>query len=141
MDFAVVNALGANHWSQTALGSGLAAEEEDKRKRRHNNMEARCTERGLTFWPVVFEQQGGQSKAAYAVTRAIAEAVAIREGSIAADIQQEINQRVAILLARATASMISRRQLGGHTHLQRPWRAQQTLVMEDDEVDEGVDPR
>jgi hypothetical protein len=43
-------------------------------------MEERCRAQGLTFWPIVLEQQGGRSKAAEIATRAIAEALAIREG-------------------------------------------------------------
>ena len=140
LDFAVVNALGSNHWSQTAVKGGMAAEDEDQRKRRHNNTEARCAERGLTFWPVIFEQQGGQSKAAYAATRAIAEAVADREGGRASDIRQEMNQRVAILLARATASMIARRQprfqARQRAFTARSWQAINGL--RDDDSDEDV---
>ena len=29
LDFEVVNALGSNHWSQTAVKGGMAAEDED----------------------------------------------------------------------------------------------------------------
>ena len=111
-DFAVVNALGPDHWSATASGSGGAAEQFDQRKRRNNQTEAKCRQAGLSFWPMVFEQQGGKSKAADAATRAISEAVAEKEGRKAATIRHELNNRVAILLARAAAAMIARRQAG-----------------------------
>ena len=113
LDFAVVNALGQSHWSQTAQGSGYAAEAYDTHKRLHNRTEAGCREQGLTFWPVVFEQQGGQSKAAFAATKAISEAVAGREGTRPDTVRSEINQRTAVILARATAAMITRRQFRG----------------------------
>jgi hypothetical protein len=119
-DFAIVNALGPGHWSQTAGASGSAAEQYDQQKRRRNNTETRCRERRLAFWPVVFEQQGGRSKAAHAAIVALAEAVGNREGCEAATIRHEINQRLAVLLARSTASMIARRQRGG-PRIPTPW--------------------
>ena len=50
-DFAVVNALGPDHWSRTAIASGNAAEEYDSSKRRRSNIEERCRAQGLTFYP------------------------------------------------------------------------------------------
>ena len=72
------------------------------------------------FWPIVFEQQGGQSKATDKATRAIAEAVANCEGCKADTIRSEMNQRIAIILARAGAAMISRRQPGVRGGLDQP---------------------
>ena len=109
-DFAVVNALGPSHWAQTSSGSGSAAEAYDAGKRQRRQTEARCREQGLTFWPVVFEQQGGRSKAAQAAIRAIAEAIAMREGCEAKTVQRAMEDRLAVLLARGTATMIARRQ-------------------------------
>ena len=109
-DFAVINALGPDHWSRTTIGSGEAAESYDGRKRRHNGTEARCREQGLLFWPIVFEQQGGCSKAADKATRAIAKAVAEREGRKESVVREEFRQIIAVILARSGAAMIKRRQ-------------------------------
>ena len=129
-DFAIVNALGPSHWSQTVARVGGAAEGYDSQKRRHNRTEARCREQGLTFWPLVFEQQGGCSKAADAATRAIANAVANIEGCKAATIRKEIRQRIAVILARSVAAMIARRQpLRVDGARRPPWRqVAKTLV-------------
>ena len=55
-DFAIINALGQGHWSETAISGRRAAETyEDTHKRRHQNTEARCQAEGLRFWPVVLE--------------------------------------------------------------------------------------
>ena len=131
-DFAVVNALGPSHWTETARGSGEAAEAYDALKRRRNSTEIRCQEQGLRFWPVVFEQQGGRSKAAAAATRAVAEAVAMREGSKPETVLGEINQRLAIVLARATASMINRRQPACHSSRPTWITAASRSVLDDD---------
>ena len=108
-DFAVVNALGQSHWAQTASGSGRAAEAYDQQKRGHNRTEERCREHGLTFLLVVLEQQGGNSGAANAAVRAVAEAVATREGIDPAEVKRDMEYRLSLVLARATASMIQRR--------------------------------
>ena len=109
-DFAVVNALGPGQWPETTTGSGASAEAYDVHKRRRNNTESRCREQGLTFWPVVFEQQGGRTKAANVAIRAIAESVAEREGAEVDTVRRAFDHRLAITLARCGADMIARRQ-------------------------------
>jgi len=137
LDFAVVNALGPGHWSETATGSGAAAEAYDLQKRRRNNTEARCRDQGLVFCPVVFEQQGGRSKGADAVIRSIADAIGAREGVEASSVKRSFEHRLAVTLARCGADMIARRQrqLG----LRRPGVtaavAATFALRDDDEVD------
>ena len=109
-DFAVINALGSSHWAETASGSGGAAEAYDCQKRRRNDTAARCRDQGLTFCPVVFEQQGGRSKAADSAIRSIAEAIGAREGVEASTVRRSFEQRLAVTLARCGADMIARRQ-------------------------------
>jgi hypothetical protein len=108
-DFAVINALGANHWSLTADVGGQAAEEYDSFKRRRNNTEERCAQQGLRFWPVVLEQQGGMSKAADTALRAIAVAVATCEGLDEQVIRRAIMQRISVVIARSVGSRVARR--------------------------------
>ncbi len=41
LDFAVINALGSNHWAETAIQGDLANERDDETKRRRSQAEAR----------------------------------------------------------------------------------------------------
>ena len=77
-DFAVINALGPDHWMDTAGASGRAAELYGQHKRQRLRTEERCRERGLRFWLLVREQQGGMCIDAYVILRAAATAVADR---------------------------------------------------------------
>ena len=110
LDFTVVNALGQGHWSQTALGGGQAAEAYDLTKRQRKNVEQRCTDAGLRFWPVVFEHQGGMSKAADSAARAVAKAVAIQERRDEHTVRNEMLQRISVILARSNPFRIWRRR-------------------------------
>ena len=49
---------------KTAAGSGNASEAYDQQKRIRQQTERLCMEAGYRFWPVVYETQGGMSKAA-----------------------------------------------------------------------------
>jgi len=109
-DFALINALGPSHWADTAMASGLAAESYDAQKRQHNRTEERCREHGLQFRPVVFEAQGGMSKGADAAVRALAAAVASREGREPATVRREMLHRIAVIVARGSAARIARRR-------------------------------
>lgn len=108
-DFAVVNALGPGRWDETSQDGGGAAEAYDQTKRRRNNTEERCTTHGLRFWLVVLTHQGGTSKAADSAFRAIAKAVAEKEGRDEASIRREMQHRIAIVLARSRACRVLRR--------------------------------
>ena len=68
---------------------------------------------GLRFWPVVLTHQGGTAKAADAALRAIAKAVAEKEGREEASIRREMQHRIAIVLARSRASRVLRRACAG----------------------------
>jgi len=117
-DFAVVNALGPGHWAETSVDGGGAAEAYDQTKRRRNNTDDRCTAHGLRFWTVVLTHQGGTSKAADAALRAIAKAVAEKEGREEASIRREMQHRIAIVLACSRASRVLRRaRVGTATRL------------------------
>ena len=75
-DFAVINALGPDHWMDTAGASGRPAELYGQHKRQRLRTEERCRELGLRFWLVVLEQQGGMSVDADIGIRAVATAAA-----------------------------------------------------------------
>ena len=139
LDFAVINALGPSHWSETATGSGVAAEAYDAFKRRRNDTEARCREQGLTFCPVVFEQQGGRSKKADAVIRSIADAIGGREGLEASSVKRSFDHRLAVTLARCGANMIARRlrQVGRRHACVTAAVAATFTLRDDDEADES----
>ena len=121
LDFAVVNALGPDHWRRTLAGAGQAAEAYDAAKRRRHRTETRCREQGLAFTPVILKQPGGMSKTAYAVLRAIAAAVVGQEGRLSTAVRREMRHRLAIIRARTTASAITRRRQGDPPV--QPWRA------------------
>ena len=131
-DFAIINALGQDHWRDTAEAGGQAAERYAERKRTRNDTARLCLEAGYRFWPVVHEVQGGMAKGADAAVRAIAGAVAEREGRTAAAIREELLGRVAVLIARCTARAIRRR---GTPQLRNPppwWAAAAKVHMEND---------
>ena len=113
VDFAIINALGAGHWRQTALQGGSASEAyADQHKCRRKTMEARCRDLGLRFWPAVFEYQGGRTQDADELLRAISFAVAEREGADEARICDVVEQRIAVVLARSAANRLQRRARG-----------------------------
>ena len=122
LDFAVVNALGPGHWGTTAgsEGQAAAAEAYDVAKRARNNTEARCAAEGLVYVPAVFEHQGGAARGADAALRAVAAAVAAREGREPSIIRREMRHRIAVVIARCVAARVLRRQ---QSHEPRPaWR-------------------
>ena len=121
-DFAVVNALGQEHWSETVVRGGAAADGYDTVKRRRRDTEERCAAEGLRYWPVVLEHQGGTAKGADAAFRAIAKAVALNERREEHGVRNEILQRIAVVVARAVAQRI-RRRAQGFTGNRPPWAA------------------
>ena len=78
--FAIVDALGQGHWTETFLQPTLAAERYADRKRKHLDTAAKCETAGLYFMPMVFEWQGGMTKKTAASLHRIALAVATAEG-------------------------------------------------------------
>jgi hypothetical protein len=122
LDFAVVNALGPGHWGATAgaEGQAAAAEAYDATKRTRNNTEARCAAEGLVYIPAVFEHQGGAARGADAALRAVAAAVAAREGREPSNLRREMRHRIAVIIARCVAARVLRRQ---RAHEPQPtWR-------------------
>ena len=120
LDLAIINALGPNHWAQTALQEGSAAEAYDVFKRTRKDTEARCEQQGLRFWPVVMEHQGGMAKAADEAFSAIAKTVAMKETKEQAAIKREMLERLAVILARCTAQRIARRSTLANRRLWEP---------------------
>ena len=109
--------MGPRHWGETARVGGLAADNYELEKRRRNHTEARCSEVGLQYRPVIHEMQGGMSKGADLALRAIAEAVAAQEGRVPGAVRAEIASRIAVLLARSGAQAV--RQRGQRVRPQR----------------------
>ena len=121
-DFAIINALGQDHWADTAAAPGQAAEHYAAQKRSRNDTERLCLEAGFRFWPVVHEVQGVAGKAADAAVRAISEAVAEREGRAPATIRREFLGRIAVLIARCTVRAIRKRSAARRT-APPPWQS------------------
>ena len=109
LDFAVVNALGQGHVSETLQGALTAAAAYSQRKRRHDDTQAKCAAEGIVFEPMVFEAQGGVEKRCAAVLHCIAEAVATAEERDPAVIKQELLQRIGLALLRSNARAVRRR--------------------------------
>ena len=63
LDFAVINAVGRGHWTETFQKSGGAEECYSTRKCRHQDTQAKCQEAGLEFQPMVMSTQGGMTPA------------------------------------------------------------------------------
>ncbi len=108
-DFAVINALGQDHWQHTATSAGSAADHYGRAKASRNDISNKCIAAGYRFWPVVHEVQGGTSKVADAALRAICEAVGERESREPADVRQELLGRVAAVVARTAARAVQKR--------------------------------
>jgi hypothetical protein len=108
-DFAVINALGANHWAGTCESPGQAAEKYAADKCARNSTESLCMAAGYRFWPVIHEAQGGSAKAADAAQRAIADAVAEAEGRSSASVHKEMRERIALVTSRCFAKAIAKR--------------------------------
>ena len=108
-DFAIIDALGPDHWSATATSPGSAADAYAQRKRTHNDTEQRCIEAGYRFWPVVHEAQGATSKSADAAIRAITGALADNEGREPGAVRGELLARLAALVARTCARAVAKR--------------------------------
>jgi len=108
-DFAIVNALGASHWSQTAALPGMAADECAKHKRQDRDTEGQFLQAGYRFWLVIHESRGGTSKSASAALRAIAAVVASQEHRDEGKVSEEMLGRIAIVLARSVARAVGRR--------------------------------
>ena len=116
-DFAVINAIGPDHWVDTARAPGSAADKYGEGKKARGDTERLCAEAGYRFWPVIHEVQGGTSKTADSAIRAIADAVAGREGRRAEKIRSELLARVAVVVARTAATAVRKRatkQSQGH---------------------------
>ena len=109
LDFAVINALGPDHWADTADLGGKAAESYDTQKKRKKNVDERCKSKGLRFWPVVFEQQGGMTKQADTAIRSISQVLAMTQDRKTKDVRAELLQRIAIVIARSVGSRVARR--------------------------------
>ena len=110
LDFAVVNALGRGHWRQTLQEPGAASQAYAETKRNYRNTAQQCENAGVRFQPMVFEAQGGMTKEAGAVLHALARAVAQAENSDEQRCKNDLLQRIALALARHSASAIMRRR-------------------------------
>ena len=120
-----------DHWSETALSGGRAAEVyEESHKRKHRNTERRCQEEGLQFRPIVFEHQGGMSKEADATIRAIAKAVAGQEKRDHQTIRKEMLERIAVITSRATHYRIRRRAFRRGSRREDTSRAVRNCMLE-----------
>ena len=109
MDFAIVNALGQGHWTETFHMPAAASEAYAVRKSGHMDTALKCEAAGIRFMPMVFEWQGGMTKSADANLHRIAAGVATAEGGDVNIVKQELLQRIGLLLARMRSKAISRR--------------------------------
>ena len=115
VDVATINSLGPDHGDHTQQRPGKAAYEYAKRKERHQPrgqtkpMKERCREVGLRFLPVIFDYQGGRSAMATDLMRSLAGAVADKEHKDAQAVLLDLEEKVAVILARAVANRARKR--------------------------------
>ena len=110
LDFAVINALGQQHRDQTLVAPLQAAVAYSDRKAAYQNTREQCEAEGVTFEPIVFEAQGGIEPRGAAILHRIVGAVAAAEGTDATRLKSEMLRRLAVIIARASARAIHRRQ-------------------------------
>ena len=80
------------------------------RKRGYRDTAAKCLEAGIYFQPVVLTKQGCMAKESGAVLHGIAESVAACEGLQAAQVREEMLERISVLVSRSVAQSIIRRR-------------------------------
>ena len=119
-DFAVINGLGQEHWTETTTAGGSAAGTYEEQKKRRGDTERKCQEAGLQYRHVIHEAQSGTSKRADAAMRGIADAVAAKEHKASKNVLAEMAARIAVLLARCNALAIRQRR-GRALQQQCPW--------------------
>jgi len=109
-DFAIVNALGRGHWQETLGAPGAAASGYAEYKRNYRNTAQQCEQAGIRFQPMIFETQGGAAKETAAILHKLAKALAQAEGSDQGKCNNDILQRIALIIARHGASAVKRRR-------------------------------
>ena len=109
LDIKVVNAIGADHSSDTCQGPLVAAEAYREKALATNQTADRCRAQGITYEPLVFTCQGGCERHAEGILTQIAEAVARAEDLEAASVKADILEQISSCLARHVARAISRR--------------------------------
>ena len=106
----MINALGADHITDTMSGSLVAADAYRLQAMEFQDTANRCAQRGVKYEPVVFTCQGGIQSNGESVLTRLAEAVAKAEGKTSSQIKAEIMQDLSRTWVRAAASAIARRR-------------------------------
>ena len=109
-DFAIINALGRQHWEKALDEPGLAVEAYAQKKRRHQDTARKCDQLGIWFQPLVFDAQGGMTSETAGVLHQLANAVAHAENLQLAACKEDMLQRFAVIVDRASARAILRRR-------------------------------
>ena len=110
LDFAVINAVGRSHWTETFQKPGGAEESYAIRKCRHQDTQGKCQEVGLEFQPMVMSTQSGMTPAMGSVLHKIADSVAAMEGMLQEEIRKDLFERLAVAVARCNARAQVRRR-------------------------------
>jgi hypothetical protein len=108
LDFGLTNALGRGHHRETLSGQTKAAATYSKRKCDHARTKERFAKAGITFEPIIFENQGGVEPRAAAILHRIAEAVAAVEGGAVDDCKRVMLERLALVIARRNSGFVRR---------------------------------
>ena len=110
LGFAVINTMGQGHLDETLQRPLQAAVSYSAHKASHLNTRAQCEQACMSFEPTVFEAQGGVEPRAAAIAHRIAEAVAAAEATEACTVKSQMLQRLAVIIARGSASAALRRR-------------------------------
>ena len=111
-DFAVINALGRDHWVKTSDTPGSAVEAYAEKKRSHQDTAKKCDDAGVLFQPLVFDAQGGMTTEAGVVIHQLASALASAENLQPSVCKEEMMQKFALIISRAGAKSVLRRRQG-----------------------------
>ena len=125
LDFAVIDALGARHWTVTAESSGTAAATQyAQQKRLFDNTEEQCRSQGIAFMPVVLTAQGAVEPNGEKALETLHRAAASELSEPLAEVRRSFNQKLSVSLIRANARATRRRNPDGAIAAERGVRSE-----------------
>ena len=109
LDVKVINALGAEHFTDSLVSGLQAADQYRIQAMEFQDTAARCSQQGVRFEPMVFTCQGGIQSNAEAILTSLAESVAKVEGTAPALVKANIVADISRTLVRAASRALLRR--------------------------------